>query len=287
MGCNDIATYLTGGEGQGSAVEGEGSPSDEQTEDPTGQSRCDGGVEVGLEIDGGGVDAAVTIDRGEDGGVALVGGQGRVLDEEELSADFQGIVGSLAAVHPDGSTVGDLLRGGQAVISHREANPFDHVPQGCIVGGVEDDLIAGDSGARGAGYRIYRLPAVEEGELVAFDERGVVVDDRLRKLRHGGCRAYGEGTEAGVGSMHYAFAADGTATLTATGMDGATTTYSGTWTLSDDGVLSSDLLPDMESWNVNWITPSTMILSCSGLGTDEGDFLYQIQFEAVTNAGQK
>ena len=87
--------------------------------------------------------------------------------------------------------------------------------------------------------------------------------------------------------MHYAFAADGTATLTATGMDGATTTYSGTWTLSDDGVLSSDLLPDMESWNVNWITPSTMILSCSGLGTDEGDFLYQIQFEAVTNAGQK
>ena len=38
--------FLAGGEGQGSAVEGEGSPSDEQTEDPTGQSRRDGGVEV-------------------------------------------------------------------------------------------------------------------------------------------------------------------------------------------------------------------------------------------------
>ena len=66
--------FLTGGEGQGAAVEDEGSPSDEQTEDPTGQSGCDVGVEFGLEIDGGAVDATVAVDRGEDGGVALVGG---------------------------------------------------------------------------------------------------------------------------------------------------------------------------------------------------------------------
>lgn len=67
---------FSAGDGQGSAVEGEGAPSDKQTEDPTGQSRRDGGVEVGLEIDGGAVDATVAVDRGEDGGVALVGGQG-------------------------------------------------------------------------------------------------------------------------------------------------------------------------------------------------------------------
>ena len=196
LSCNDIATYLTAGEGQGSAVEGEGAPSDKQTEDPTGQSRRDGGVEVGLEIDGGAVDATVAVDRGEDGGVALVGGQGRVLDKEELGADLQGIVGGLAAVHPDGGTVGDLLRSGQAVIGDREANPFDHIPQGCIVGGVQNHLVAGDGGARGAGHGVDGLAAMEEGQLVALEKGGVVVDDSLGELRHGSCRSDGEGAEA-------------------------------------------------------------------------------------------
>ena len=108
LSCNDIATYLTAGEGQGSAVEGEGTPSDEQTEDPTGQSGSNG-VEFGLEIDGGGVDAAVAVDRGQDSRIALVSRQCGVLDIEELRADFQRAIDTLTAVYPDSGTVGYLL----------------------------------------------------------------------------------------------------------------------------------------------------------------------------------
>ena len=79
--------FLAAGEGYPTAVEGEGSPSEEQSDDLMGQSGRDG-VEFGLEIDGGGVDAAVAIDRGEDGRAALVSGQCGVLDIEELRADF-------------------------------------------------------------------------------------------------------------------------------------------------------------------------------------------------------
>ena len=114
MGCNDIAAYatgLTGGEGQGAAVEGEGSPTDEQTEDPTGQSGCYGvdADDFGLEIDGGAVDASIAVGRGSEGGASLIGGKSGVLDEEELGADLQGTVGSLAAMHPNGCAVGNLL----------------------------------------------------------------------------------------------------------------------------------------------------------------------------------
>ena len=89
-------------------MEGEGSPSEKQTDDWARQSGC-GGVEFGLEIDGGGVDAAVAIDRGEDGRVALVSGQCRVLDIEELRADFQRAIDTLTAVYPDSGTVGYLF----------------------------------------------------------------------------------------------------------------------------------------------------------------------------------
>lgn len=111
MGCNDIATGLTAGEGQVAAVEGEGVPSDEQKEDPTGQSGRDGvdADDFWLEIDGSAVDASVAVGRGGEGGASLIGGKGRVLDEEELGADLEVAVGGLAAMHPDGSAVGDLL----------------------------------------------------------------------------------------------------------------------------------------------------------------------------------
>ena len=89
-------------------MEGEGTPSDEQTEDPMGQSRCDG-VEFRLEIDGGGVDSAVAVDRGEDGRITLVCGQCGVLDIEELRADLQRAIDTLTAVYPDSGTVGYLL----------------------------------------------------------------------------------------------------------------------------------------------------------------------------------
>ena len=89
-------------------MEGEEAPSDEQTEDPTRQSGRDG-VEFGLEIDGGGVNAAVAIDRGEDGRAALISGQCGILDIEELRADFQRAIDTLTAVYPDSGTVGYLL----------------------------------------------------------------------------------------------------------------------------------------------------------------------------------
>ena len=112
------------------AVEGEGVPSDEQTEDPTGQSGCDGvdADNFGLEIDGCTVDAAVTVGRGGEGGATLVGGEGGVLDIEELSADLEGAVGGLAAMHPDGCAIGDLLRCGKAIVGHREANLIHDIP---------------------------------------------------------------------------------------------------------------------------------------------------------------
>ena len=62
-------------------------------------------------------------------------------------------------------------------------------------------------------------------------------------------------------------------------MDGTTATDSSTWTLSDDGILYSVLLPSGANWNVNWITPNTMILSRADLGTEEGDQYYQLQFD--------
>lgn len=81
------------------------------------------------------------------------------------------------------------------------------------------------------------------------------------------------------GSWHYTFSSNGTLTLTINGMDGTTATDNSTWSLSDDGVLYSDLLPSGTYWNVNWITNTTLIISSADLGTTEGDIYYQLQFD--------
>lgn len=111
------------------ATEDEGAASVEQSAEG-GQSGRDGvdADDFGLEIDGGGVDASVAVGGGSEGRATLIGGKGRVLDEKELSADLQGAVGCLAAMHPDGGAVGDLLRGGETVVGHREANPIHDIP---------------------------------------------------------------------------------------------------------------------------------------------------------------
>ena len=85
------------------------------------------------------------------------------------------------------------------------------------------------------------------------------------------------------GSMSYTFSADGTMSRTVIGMGGATATNSGTWSLSEDGVLSSELMPNGVDWNVNWITTSTMILSRNDLGDENDDNYYQLQFDAVSD----
>jgi len=85
--------------------------------------------------------------------------------------------------------------------------------------------------------------------------------------------------EDGGGSMYYTFYDDGTITLVITGMDGTTATENSTWTLSTDGKLNSDLLPNGICWDVNWITDNTLIMSRADLGTEEGDLVYQLQFD--------
>ena len=85
--------------------------------------------------------------------------------------------------------------------------------------------------------------------------------------------------EDGGGSMYYTFNDNGTMTLTINGVGGTTATDNSTWTLSADGELCSDLLPNGACWNVNWITENTMIMSRADLGTEEGDLLYQLQFD--------
>ena len=178
------------------ATEAEGASSGEQSAEGR-QSGRDGvdADDFGLKIDGGGVDATIAVGCGGEGRASLIGGKGRVLDEEELCADLQGAVGSLAAMHPYGSAVGDLLRGGEAVVGHRETNPIHDIPQLGIFGGGEHDLVAFDCGARGARHGVDGLEAMEEGKLVALVESVVVVDDRLRELADGGVGIDGEGAQ--------------------------------------------------------------------------------------------
>lgn len=100
-----------------------------------------------------------------------------------------------------------------------------------------------------------------------FDENGQLMGSDLYE------------PEAGGGSMYYIFAEDSTLSLTMNGIGGITATDNSTWSLSDDGMLSSDLLPSGTYWNVNWITANTMILSSTSIGTEEGDMYYQLQFD--------
>ncbi len=178
------------------ATEDEGASSVEQSAEG-GQSGRDGvdADNFGLEIDGSGVDAAVAVGGGGEGCASLIGGKGRILDEEKLSADLQSTVGSLAAMHPDGCAVGDLLRGGKAVVSHREANPIHDIPELGVLGCVEYDLVATDGGTGSAGHGVDGLDAVEEGELVTLVESVVVIDDGLRELSNGGVGVDSKGAE--------------------------------------------------------------------------------------------
>jgi hypothetical protein len=81
--------------------------------------------------------------------------------------------------------------------------------------------------------------------------------------------------------MYYIFNSDGTILLNVNNADSVVATGNSTWTLSDNGILCSDLLPSGECWNVNWISSNTMILSHSDNDTPDGDLVYQLQFEAV------
>ena len=83
----------------------------------------------------------------------------------------------------------------------------------------------------------------------------------------------------GGGSMYYTFFDDGSMSLTINGVGGTAATDTSVWTLSDDGVLDCELLPNGGSWNVNWITSNTMVFSQSEFGTEVGDRYTQLQFD--------
>ena len=82
-------------------------------------------------------------------------------------------------------------------------------------------------------------------------------------------------------TMYYRFYSDGSMTISVVNSIDSVTD-SGTWSLTSDGELSSEMLPNGVNWNVNWISPYSMILSRSDLGTDNGNYFYQLQFDAVT-----
>lgn len=84
-------------------------------------------------------------------------------------------------------------------------------------------------------------------------------------------------------TMYYSFFNDGTMTIAIVNSVDSVSD-SGTWTLSDDGELCSEMLPNGVCWNVNWITSNSMILSHNELGTMDGNYYYQLQFDAVTPA---
>ena len=85
--------------------------------------------------------------------------------------------------------------------------------------------------------------------------------------------------EENGGSMYYTFKDNGYLLLTLNAMDGTVATDSMTWTLTDEGRLYSELLPNVGYWDVNWITMNTMIISRTGLGVGDNDFYYQMQFD--------
>ena len=83
-------------------------------------------------------------------------------------------------------------------------------------------------------------------------------------------------------TMYYTFYNNGTLTITIVNSIDSVSD-SGTWTLSDNGELCSEMMPNGVNWNVSWITSNSMILSRSNLGTEEGNYFYQLQFDAVSS----
>ena len=93
--------------------------------------------------------------------------------------------------------------------------------------------------------------------------------------------------ETNGGSMYYTFSSNGKVTVTVYGIGGATATDSSSWSLSKEGVLNSELLPNGTDWNVSWITSNTMILSHTSIGTENGNTCCQLFFESVKISKRK
>lgn len=173
-------------------AKGDAAASEDQMTIPGGCSWSD---DFGLEVHGCGIDATVAVGRSREGGMTLIRGEGGVLDIEILGADFERAFGSLAAVDPHGSAIGDGHRGCDAVVGHGESDTVHYIPQLGVVGQGEDDLEALDMGAGYAGDGIDGLGTEEEGELVALVEGVVVGDDGLRELGYACVGIDGESAE--------------------------------------------------------------------------------------------
>lgn len=173
------------------------------------------------------IDAAIAVGRSREGGMALIRGEGRVLDIEILGADLERALGSLAAVDPHGSAIGDGDGGGNAVVGRGESDTVHYIPQLGVVGQGEDDLEALDMGAGYAGDGIDGLGTEEEGELVALVEGLVVEQDSLRKVRNSSAGVDDKSAETDVayeeagGVLGHVDAGEGASSDLVGGEDGA------------------------------------------------------------------
>lgn len=79
----------------------------------------------------------------------------------------------------------------------------------------------------------------------------------------------------------YHFYNNGVITTTSVTANG-TTTANGSWSISDNGEICSDMLvPGNGCWSINWLTNTTMIISMESYPNDGPVVFYQMQFEAV------
>lgn len=81
------------------------------------------------------------------------------------------------------------------------------------------------------------------------------------------------------GAMFYTFSDNGTVTLTVEPLEGLEFSDEAEWTLSENGELYCELLPNKANWNVNWISTSTMIISSNIAESGNNNITYQIKFE--------
>ena len=79
-------------------------------------------------------------------------------------------------------------------------------------------------------------------------------------------------------TLVYELVADGTATLSGA----EETTQTGSWSISDDGMLCCDLLvPDGGCWDINWLTASTMILTSTRTAESGHSVAYQLELHSL------
>ncbi|MBR1765717.1 MAG: hypothetical protein IJ745_01585 [Bacteroidales bacterium] len=93
-------------------------------------------------------------------------------------------------------------------------------------------------------------------------------------------------TPEGMGtSIYYDLREDGTMTFTRTSLySEASSTAEGTWSVTPGGEVVCDFFDGGSHWTVDCIVNGLMVLSSLDLGTEEGDFYYQMELHRMDAA---